>query len=156
MLQPLRTVSRQAFVAEARTWLRTPYVHQARLKGVGVDCIGLPIGVGRVLGLVPADWDITAYARQPDGHTLKSLCDLHMVRVLDLGELRLGDLAVQLLPRARAPQHFGIVADRVGGEGYTMIHAHGSEDGRGEVVEHGLTAAVLRRVVLAYRVPGVL
>jgi len=31
-------VERAAVVAEARTWLRTPYHHKARLKGVGVDC----------------------------------------------------------------------------------------------------------------------
>ena len=34
-------------VTEARTWVRTPYHHQARLKGVGVDCAGLVIGVAR-------------------------------------------------------------------------------------------------------------
>jgi cell wall-associated NlpC family hydrolase len=29
---------RQAIVAEARTWLKTPYHHQGRVKGAGVDC----------------------------------------------------------------------------------------------------------------------
>lgn len=29
---------RAAVVAEAMTWLRTPYHHQGRIKGVGVDC----------------------------------------------------------------------------------------------------------------------
>ena len=29
---------RQAVVAEARTWLRTPYRHMGRLKGRGTDC----------------------------------------------------------------------------------------------------------------------
>jgi cell wall-associated NlpC family hydrolase len=28
-------------VQEARTWKRTPYVHQGRVKGVGVDCGGM-------------------------------------------------------------------------------------------------------------------
>jgi NlpC/P60 family putative phage cell wall peptidase len=29
---------RDQIVAEARTWIGTPYHHEARLKGVGVDC----------------------------------------------------------------------------------------------------------------------
>ena len=29
------------------TWLGTPYVHQASLKGVGSDCLGLVRGVWR-------------------------------------------------------------------------------------------------------------
>lgn len=33
----------------ARTWLGTPYHHQASLKGVGADCVGLVRGVYREL-----------------------------------------------------------------------------------------------------------
>ena len=36
-------------VAEARTWIGTPYRHQASLKGVGCDCLGLLRGVWRAL-----------------------------------------------------------------------------------------------------------
>jgi NlpC/P60 family putative phage cell wall peptidase len=32
-------------VAIARGWLGTPYRHQASLKGVGCDCLGLVRGV---------------------------------------------------------------------------------------------------------------
>jgi len=28
----------QSLIDEARTWLGTPYHHQPRVKGVGVDC----------------------------------------------------------------------------------------------------------------------
>jgi cell wall-associated NlpC family hydrolase len=38
---------------EARSWLRTPYHHRARIKGVGVDCAQLPIAVYSDLGLIP-------------------------------------------------------------------------------------------------------
>ena len=34
-------------VAEARTWLGTPYLHQGSLKHRGVDCLGLLRGVYR-------------------------------------------------------------------------------------------------------------
>ena len=30
-----------AIVVEARAWIGTPYLHQASLKGVGCDCLGL-------------------------------------------------------------------------------------------------------------------
>lgn len=41
-------------VAEARSWIGTPYAHQASLKGVGCDCLGLLRGVWRaVIGPEP-------------------------------------------------------------------------------------------------------
>ena len=40
-------VSRAALVAAARGWLGTPYHHQASLRGVGCDCLGLVRGVWR-------------------------------------------------------------------------------------------------------------
>jgi len=44
--------TRTAVVAEAMSWLRTPYHHHARVKGVGVDCAQLPIGVYSAVGLI--------------------------------------------------------------------------------------------------------
>ena len=38
---------RTDIVAEARAWIGTPYRHQASLKGVGCDCLGLVRGVWR-------------------------------------------------------------------------------------------------------------
>lgn len=43
---------RKQVVAEARTWLHTPYHHQANVKGAGVDCIMLLIEVYAACGLV--------------------------------------------------------------------------------------------------------
>ncbi len=40
--------ARAALLAEARTWIGTPYQHQASAKGVGCDCLGLVRGVWRV------------------------------------------------------------------------------------------------------------
>ena len=36
-------------VAEARLWIGTPYRHQASLRGVGCDCLGLLRGVWRAV-----------------------------------------------------------------------------------------------------------
>ena len=47
-------ISRSLIVAEARDWIGTPYRHQASLKGVGCDCLGLVRGVWRgVIGAEP-------------------------------------------------------------------------------------------------------
>jgi len=40
-------VTREQIVAAAREWLGTPYHHQASLRGVGCDCLGLVRGVWR-------------------------------------------------------------------------------------------------------------
>lgn len=44
---------RAAVVAEALTWINTPYHHHARVKGVGVDCAQLLCAVYEACGVVP-------------------------------------------------------------------------------------------------------
>lgn len=57
--------TRAAVVAEARTWLGTPYHHQGRVKGAGVDCAMILIDVYHSCGLIP-DFDPRPYP--PDWH----------------------------------------------------------------------------------------
>lgn len=52
---------RAAIVAEARTWLGTPYHHLADLKGVGADCAMLLVRVYQAVGVVPV-FDPRPYA----------------------------------------------------------------------------------------------
>jgi NlpC/P60 family putative phage cell wall peptidase len=40
-------IARSALLAEAREWIGTPYQHQASVKSVGCDCLGLVRGVWR-------------------------------------------------------------------------------------------------------------
>jgi cell wall-associated NlpC family hydrolase len=49
----LEQQQRAAVVAEAESWLRTPYVHAQRVKGAGVDCAMLPAEVYHGAGLLP-------------------------------------------------------------------------------------------------------
>ena len=44
---------REAVLAEARTWLGTPFHHKAMVKGVGVDCAHFLLGVFSAVGVVP-------------------------------------------------------------------------------------------------------
>jgi NlpC/P60 family putative phage cell wall peptidase len=45
--------ARAAIVAEAQTWLGTPFHHQGRVKGAGVDCAMLLAEIYHRCGLVP-------------------------------------------------------------------------------------------------------
>lgn len=45
--------ARAVVLAEARSWLGTPYHHHARVKGAGVDCAQILIAVFAACGLIP-------------------------------------------------------------------------------------------------------
>lgn len=134
-------------VAAARVQLGVPWVHQARLPGVAVDCIGLVICIARSLGLLPADWDIGGYSRAPDGLMLET-ADLHMHR---LGAPELG--AVVIVACERDPQHMGIVADYRHG-GWSIIHASNAAQ-PARVVETRLMFTRAMSLCAYYRLPGV-
>ena len=63
---PAEPVTGEAVVAQARTWLGTPWRHQGRSPR-GVDCAGLVVLVARALGL--ADHDVAGYGRHSSGHS---------------------------------------------------------------------------------------
>lgn len=65
--------ARAAIVAEARTWLRTPYHHHARIKGIGVDCAQILLAVYcDALGLVKP-LDVGVYSTQWHLHRSEEL-----------------------------------------------------------------------------------
>lgn len=135
----------EEIAAVALSWVGTPFVHQGRLKGVGVDCIGLVIGVARELGLT--DYDFTGYGMQPDPRVL--MREVHaQLQAVALGDVGLGD--VLLFRFEVEPQHFAIVTNI--GEPWQIVHAHRKV---GRCVEHGLDGAWRRRLVGAYRYPGI-
>lgn len=134
-------------LAEARRWLETPFQHQGRLLGVAVDCAGVVTETARALGLPTCD--VCDYSRQPDGSTLKALCDAHMDPVAS-GGVQVGD--VLLMRLARDPQHLAIVAAVEGERPTALIHAYQEV---GKVVEHSLDGRWRRRIVRTYRMRGV-
>lgn len=126
-------VTRADVVHEARDWIDTPYVHQHRAKGHGVDCAGLVIGVARNLGLVARDFDVNGYAQTPDGESLLRECDLFMDRIA-MQLLRPGNVLVYAFDWRIGPQHLGVVGDYLHG-GLSLIQALGTTDGKGRVIE---------------------
>jgi len=140
--------TRTDIVTTARTWLATPFHHQARLRGVGVDCIGLVIGVARALGLVAPGFDIAAYPRIPDGKTLLPLAREYMTEI-DRAAMQPGDVVVVSFDKD--PQHFGVLGDYRHG-GLSIIHA-ASQPGR--VIETRLMFSEHMKFVAAFALPGV-
>lgn len=97
------------FLTLARTWIGTPYHDQARLKGVGADCIGFIVGlVSEATGR-----HITApinYGRYPNpAIALKGIRDSGECHDITLAEARPGDIIYMRI--AREPQHFGVISD---------------------------------------------
>lgn len=147
---------RERIVAEAREWIGTPYMHQARLKGIGVDCVGLPIGVCRALGLdVPRAEALDGYGNgiAPDGASVVAASDKILDRI-PVSATRPGDLLLLRWQRGEDLQHFAIVADYKYG-GLSIIHALGQINGRGNVAEHRLTPEMKSRISAAFLMPGV-
>ena len=142
--------TRADIVAEARAWLGTPWLHQARLKGVGTDCIGLIGGVALALGLPgAAEWDadptLHCYGRTPDPRVLLGGCNRFMDRIA-VEEVLPAD--VLIMSFEKEPQHFAIVS-RI--DPMYVVHAYAQ---RGRVVENGVQVAGAR-VQRAYRYRGV-
>lgn len=106
-------VLNDAIIDEARSWVDTPYHHQGRLKGVGVDCVGLVIGVGRALGI--CSFEFFSYERSPDPTILLG----HLREQLTRGNVPQRG-SILLFSFTREPQHFGIYT----GVDDTIIHAY--------------------------------
>jgi NlpC/P60 family putative phage cell wall peptidase len=141
-------------VAAARGWLGTPYQHQASLRHVGCDCLGLLRGVWRETRgdepeLAPPyapDW---AESGAPSGMRHEPLLDAarrHLVLV-EASAMQPGDV---LLFRWRAhlpAKHLAIVS----APGW-MIHAH---DGA-VVAEAALSGWWLRHLAAVFRFPEII
>lgn len=126
-------------IAEARTWKDTPFHHQGRVRGAGVDCIGLVIGVVRALGLV--DYDYTNYGRIPNPVVMGRELAANLIRTD-----RIEPGCVLWFSFSQAPMHVGIVTDS------GLIHAFSLA---GRVVETGLDQQWIDRTRGIFRIPGV-
>jgi len=133
-----------AMVAAARGALGTRWMHQGRLPGVGLDCVGLVVVAARAAGIELEH--VPDYGRLPDGVRLRAALEARGVRVA-LAEAQPGDVA--LMAFAQWPIHLGLLADYPGG-GWSLVHAYA---GARRVVEHRLDALWAARVQGVYRFP---
>lgn len=124
-------------LAAARATLGTPYVHQGRINGMALDCIGVAQFIAASLKL--PHFDQRAYPMAPYQGLLEAVLDAQpcLRRVYDR---KPGDLL--LMRFTDDPQHIAVFT----GDG--IIHCYRNS---GRVVEHVLDAAWEARIVRMYR-----
>ena len=152
----LIAVTRNDIAEEAESWLKTPYLHQAMIKGKdgGVDCAMLIAGVAINLGIMDESIkkDIPAYPMDWHFHNdVPLMTDIMEIfgckkrKIKSLASLNIGDIVTFKL--GRVPSHLGIYV----GDNF-FIHAYG---GVKTVVKNELSAQWADRFHSAYRYPGV-
>jgi len=135
-------------VQAARKYLGTPFVHQGRAPGAGMDCIGLLVLTARDVS-IPIE-DHAGYTRRPDPvvfieHLKKNL------RRIPRASARIGDVLVFWIQKPSKPQHLAIKTD-VG-----MIHTYagaGKRAALNHVVESSLDRMWAHRLHSAWRFKG--
>lgn len=140
-------MTRDRIIDAARQWIDTPYRHQASLRGVGCDCLGLLRGVWRdVLGPEPeftppytADW-----AEAGGRETLAEAAGRHLTAI-PVCDLAPGDVLLFRWRPDLPAKHCAILS--APGQ---MIHAH---DGAG-VAEVPLGRWWSRHVSHAFSFPN--
>lgn len=134
-------------LALAEGWIGTPYRHQASLKGVGCDCLGLISGIWRDLyGHEPElpppyapDW-----AERGGEDRLMAAAKRHFPAVAGLEEARPGDLLLFRWRADAAAKHLGILAGP-----QHFIHAYE----QAAVVRSALVPGWRRRIAGVFRFP---
>lgn len=140
-------ISGAMVAGQARTWLGTPYVHQASLKAKGCDCIGLVRGVAREVGFkdpfkTGEARKFAGYGRQPKAADLIEACLLYL-QPIPKPTATLGDIL--LLRYEKDPQHFALISRL---DPMHIIHAFTPER---RVVENPLSGKWPMRVMMAFR-----
>lgn len=109
-----------AVVVAARTWIGTPYHHQASVKGVGADCLGLIRGVWREVQGEEAETP-PGYSRDwgevSGTETLIDAAARHMIAKGDAPP-EPGDVLIFRMRAGSIAKHAAILATPA-----TMIHA---------------------------------
>jgi len=129
----------------ARSWVGTPYLHQASIKGAGADCLGLIRGVWRELcGAEPET--VPVYTPDWDEAQRTEVLLSAARRNLKAAPLdwRAGQVLLFRMRAGAVAKHLGILSTRQGYE--TFIHAY---TGHG-VVESPLSAPWRRRVIARF------
>jgi NlpC/P60 family putative phage cell wall peptidase len=139
-------VERAAIIAEARTWIGTPYHHQASVKGAGCDCLGLVRGVWRgVYGTEPEA--PPPYSRDwAEAHRQETLADAagrHMLPV-ELDNIAPGDVLLFALNERAPAKHCAILTEQ-----NRMVHSYESH----AVAEVSLSPWWRRRIRFAFAFP---
>jgi NlpC/P60 family putative phage cell wall peptidase len=143
-----RNRTTQIAVSEARSWIGTPYRHQASLKGVGCDCLGLLRGVWRALyGAEPEPMPAYApdWAEAKGEERVVAAARRHLIEI-ESSEAAPGDVLLFRWRPHLPAKHAAILT-----AGDRMIHAYDDA----AVREVSFAPFWRRRVARAFRLPAV-
>ncbi len=107
-------------VRVARNWIGTPYHHQASLRGVGTDCLGLVRGIWRDLYQREAEMPpryTRDWAEASGRETMLEAARRHMIEK-QLADAAAGNVVVFRLRDGAVAKHAGVLTGLD-----TMIHA---------------------------------
>lgn len=142
-----RRHSARDVIVAARAWIGTPYHHQASIRGVGADCLGLIRGVWADLYGEPTERP-PAYSRDwgevAGEETLLAAATRHLI-AKDTSEAQVGDVLIFRMRAGAIAKHASILATSE-----TMIHA--AEDRRLSEVPFG--GWWRRRLAAVFSFPG--
>jgi cell wall-associated NlpC family hydrolase len=131
-------------IATALEAVDTPFKHQGRVVGVGLDCAGLYVYVCQRLGV--QHQDATCYPRTPfGGELVRQLDQQPCLHRIQKDEASKGDILIMRM--SRSPQHIAFHAGDIDGSPY-VLHA---SDEHGKVCLHRMDSRWFGRVVGAYR-----
>lgn len=137
-------------VTEARTWLNTPFRHQGRLKGLGVDCAGFIGEVAHNVGLTQIDIPHD-YKPREDGTAMMRILSEHL-EFIETDSVQAGDvlaLSDEALREPDIPRHLAIVTDVTP---KTIFIVHASQHG---VREHRMDTHWRKRIHSVWRLKNV-
>ncbi len=146
MVEGISLVKTEDIIAEARSWVGTPYHHQASLKGVAVDCVGLVRGIFRKLyGFEPperldysSDWGDSNGSEDVVNAAFKYL------EPVALEDMQPGDVVAVRWKKGRVAKHVMVLTDN-----NMAVHAYN----RSPTTEIHLSDWWRRRIVYAFRFP---
>lgn len=129
-----KTIKRQEWIDTLRGYIGTPFLHQGRVRGVGVDCIGLAAAAANDLEIDPnGAAKFVTYSRVPHKQLFSELAPNYLTA---LPYNRLQPLTNQILPgdviffwidKRGLPRHIGVYTG-TNDEGFDMmIHAYAKQ-----------------------------
>ncbi|MFC6196584.1 NlpC/P60 family protein [Ponticaulis profundi] len=141
-------ILQEQILREARSWIGTPYRHQASVKGAGTDCLGLVRGIWRAVYQAEPeapppytpDW---AEALGQD--TLLEAARRHMTEQA-IGDARSGDLILFRMGLGTPAKHAAIMSGQD-----TIIHAYWGRS----VCETRLVPWWRRRIAAVFEFPDI-
>lgn len=98
-------MNRADFIASARSCIGTPFHHQGRVPGVGLDCVGLIFYAATSNGYEVTDW--LGYPPMPSRGSLDKAISMYCDEI-DATDVQPGDL--MKFAFIRDSQHIGIVS----------------------------------------------